>query len=363
MKRIFACILSLALLTVCLGACGAGETLATQPETKENTNKTEQESKAVTEEKKTEAKTEETAPATAAATEETGPKHMLDGKKVIFVGNSYTYYGNCVINKDVSLLKQSDRAHDRGYFYQICKNNGANVDVTNWTFATHGLSDLFGTCATTKSCKGKDHTTYLTDARYDYVFLQERTGTEESPVSSEQFLANVDKAAAFFRAANPDVKICFLVQQRMYEQNIGWLSVVKELPARGIDVIDWGGMVEGIIEGKIAVPGATQTYDRNSFVIKQSADDGYHPNMLTGYITAQMAYSAITGESAVGQDYAFATNAKLSSAFSPTTYITKYYKYDGATTNMKEIFASAADMAGLQTLMDQHLAAGEYKNR
>lgn len=29
---------------------------------------------------------------------------------------------------------------------------------------------------------------------------------------------------------------------------------------------------------------------------------------------------------------------------------------------MKAIFASAKDMEGLQKLMDQHLAAGEYRN-
>ena len=140
------------------------------------------------------------------------------------------------------------------------------------------------------------------------------------------------------------------------------MKALKEISEKGVTVLEWGALVEDVIDGKVQVPGSTTAYNRNSFVIKQSKDDGYHPNMLSGYITAQMAYCAITGESAVGQDYAFCTNASLQSAFNITNYISKYYKYQNAVTNMKEIFQSPADMKGLQELMDQYLASEAYKS-
>ena len=116
----------------------------------------------------------------------------------------------------------------------------------------------------------------------------------------------------------------------------------------------FGSLVEDVIAGRATVEGSELTYTRNSFIISQSASDGYHPNMLSGYLTSLMAYCAVTGESAVGQPYAFCTDSTVESAFNADTYVTKYYK-NGATTNMKEIFASETDMAGLQALADQYL--------
>ena len=64
-------------------------------------------------------------------------KQALSGKKIIFIGNSHTYYGNAVVQKGETVLTQSERSKDRGYFNQICKSNGISVSVTNWTFGNH----------------------------------------------------------------------------------------------------------------------------------------------------------------------------------------------------------------------------------
>ena len=50
----------------------------------------------------------------------TAAGELLDGKKVIFIGNSYVYYGNCVINPGRTPWKMEDRNKDKGYFYQLC---------------------------------------------------------------------------------------------------------------------------------------------------------------------------------------------------------------------------------------------------
>ena len=74
-----------------------------------------------------------------------------------------------VLEKKQSVLTQEARSNDKGYFYQICKNNGAEVAVTNWTFGNHTFTDLFEECSADRGCNGVDHSSYLTDRSFDYV--------------------------------------------------------------------------------------------------------------------------------------------------------------------------------------------------
>jgi hypothetical protein len=83
--------------------------------------------------------------------------------------------------------------------------------------------------------------------------------------------------------------------------------------------------------------------------------------VLAGYITAQMLYCALTGESAQGMDYSFWNDVQVHPSFDQTAYMAKYYDYD-PNTNFADIFASEADMAGIQTLIDQYLAEKAYRN-
>ena len=52
----------------------------------------------------------------------------LDGKRVIFIGNSYVYYGRTVINQSTSVMTQAERENDKGFFYQLCKENGYEIN-------------------------------------------------------------------------------------------------------------------------------------------------------------------------------------------------------------------------------------------
>ena len=97
----------------------------------------------------------------------------LDGKKILFIGNSYTHRGNAVIHKGYDALTQEERSNDQGYFYQICKENGIDVSVTNWCFGSHNITDTFAPACTCKTpCEGVDHPSYLTDRNFDYVAIQ-----------------------------------------------------------------------------------------------------------------------------------------------------------------------------------------------
>ena len=284
--------------------------------------------------------------------------NMLDGKKVIFIGNSHTYYGKTVLEKKQSVLTQEARSNDMGYFYQICKNNGAEVAVTNWTFGNHTFTDLFEECSADRGCNGVDHFSYLTDLSFDYVIMQQGT----SDISTDAFIDKCNMVMGVFRDANPDVKFVFLVARRVHEKNLKWLSGLKALDEQGVTIVDWGRLVDDVIKGKAEVPGATLKYNQNSFIVCKSASDGYHPNMLTGYITSLMTYCAITGESAEGQDYSFCGKYRLNREFNFSNFISSYYTYNGATTNFTEIFGSESDMKGIQQLIDRYLEEKAYMN-
>ncbi len=107
------------------------------------------------------------------------------------------------------------------------------------------------------------------------------------------------------------------------------------------------------------LPHAENTISKNSFIVHKSSADGYHPNQLTGYITALMTYIAITGESAVGQSYSFWNDTSLDGRFSPERFIETYYT-EGET-NYPAIFASEHDMQELQMLVDTYYAEKAYR--
>ena len=123
--------------------------------------------------------------------------------------------------------------------------------------------------------------------------------------------------------------------------------------------MDWGSIVYDLMNGNVTVPGAEQTYNKNSFVVAQSASDGYHQNVLSGYITAVSLFCAITGEKAVDQVYDFGDDHFILGDAALESYKAKYYKpgdntYDYST-NFIEILNSNADMEGILKVIDQYL--------
>ena len=100
------------------------------------------------------------------------------------------------------------------------------------------------------------------------------------------------------------------------------------------------------------MPGAKYIHNRWSYVISKTEGDGYHPSLLTGYVTALYVYCTITGESAVGQEYKFCKDVGFSS------YISKNYKINP--TNFDLILKSADDINGLQLLIDRYIEEKAY---
>ena len=291
-----------------------------------------------------ETKPTETDPGTnKPAMDHSAGKEKLNGKRVIFIGNSHTYYSKCVIDKGQSTAL-AGRTKDTGLFYQFCKVNGIDVDVTNYTFGVHQLSDFYsGSCAAGKH-DGYDHMAdFGGDFNYDYVILQQGTKYDHDLVAA------VESMAAPFKQANPDVKVLFMMHQLPYTRNYGWVNQVAQLKEAGVTVVNWGEMLHGILQGTETVPGTQQTFNANSFIISKSASDGYHPNLLVGYITALMTYCAITGEKAEGQPWKFVDQATIEA------YKASHYIYE-KNTNFDLVLQSEAEIKGFQKLIDQYMA-------
>lgn len=290
------------------------------------------------------------------ATEATEPwltgKEALQGKKVMIIGNSYTFCGYTVLTGDCTILRQDLRENDQGIFYQLCKANGIDVSVTNWAYGSHSLTDFFnGKCKAGRECDGMDHEMHITDPYFDYVIFQPHT---EKGYSGD-FAKYLEYMINFFREANPNVKFIMHVPHMAHNYNNKWVKDLDQLADLGIKVCDWGGLVYDILEGKTEVPGATQEYSYHTFVINWREDDGFHQNMLCGYLTSLMLYCAITGESAVGQPWEFTNDSSLNPKMDWEASKKLHYSYNPET-NFIEVLKSEADMRGLQQLADQYLA-------
>lgn len=256
----------------------------------------------------------------------------LDGKTVFVVGNSVVYYGNCVIHGNQG-------ESDAGYFYQLASSNGEETTVIDHTYPGKTLEYIYENYLSNLSAQEL--------AKADYVVLSEATkGNADLASDCEKIMALFPETAEFY----------FLCHPIMYENATATVDAVSNIRSMGITIVDWGQMVYDIYTGATEVPGATLTFDRCSFLkdnVGYPNGDKKHPNPLSGYITAQMLYSAITNRSAVYQDYSFCSDSSISTHFDFDEFIKTHYNGDKPT-NFDKIFASPKDMIGIQTLIDEY---------
>ena len=270
-------------------------------------------------------------------------KVSLDGKKVLFIGNSFVYYGGVVEHG-------SQKKTDKGFFYEICKANGENCTVYDCTYGSHHLYDFTSSGCKSGSCHdGADLLKGVPLSSIDYVFIS------ESGNNNANFVKDVKNVMKRFSSKT---KFVYLAHSYTYSKNhTKIINKLDDLQKLGVMIVVWGKLVDDVIDGRVSVPGATVKYKKTSFI--KNKGDTYHPNPLAGYITAQMAYCAVTGKSAVGQMpnlYSIGNSTKYGkSAVGYSEYISTHYK-SSSNTNFKTIMKSRADIEGLQTLMDKYLA-------
>lgn len=260
--------------------------------------------------------------------------NKLDGARVMFIGNSFTYYGYCTSTKNQIMFD------DQGYFHQVAAAMGDDVDVTSVTYGgavLHGsnkeksLYDILISSHPNHYSSGNELDPFYVQ---DYVIIQQ---AGENPSSNE---ASTRAIMALFP---PETKFCFFVHHHNVWRNHSYvLGTARTLRDEGSAIyLPVGHLIYEVWTGKAEVPGATLRYNQDSFCVNQP-NDRYHPNYLTGYLTALTVYYAITGKSIVDCPHGFVKTSL------------EYYK-DGATSNYPDILASDADMLGLKQLVERYV--------
>lgn len=253
----------------------------------------------------------------------------LDGTKAIFIGNSFIYFGNCVIYG-------SETKTDVGYFHQICKANGDDVTVYNYTFGGKDAKWIY-----------ENHLINTTEEfrnSIDYVFIS------ESIRNSSDIVERVSLVGDLFPNAKEKIFLSHASSAQSGEEQV--VKGINALKAEGYLIANWGSLVYDVWRGAVKVPDAACTYEKDSFIVNK--EDNHHQNLLSGYITAQMAYCVVSGVSAIGQNYSFCGDNGIHLRFGFEKFKQDFYNPNS--TNFDEIFASPSDMLGLQELMDQYIA-------
>lgn len=257
----------------------------------------------------------------------------LDGKNILVCGNSFIYYGYCVIEGNQKNL-------DYGYLYEIFKRNGDNVNVYDFVWGGRNLNWIYE-----NELKNADANLLKS---IDIVIMS------EAGENNENLIGIIKKIMALFEA---DTEFYYLNHAYTYQANHNHIkNTLPKLVDMGIPVADWGRIAYDLWTGAVKIPGSTINYNKDCFIVNKK--DQHHQNMLSGYITAQMAYCLMTGASAVGQEYEFCFDPSVKPNYDMTNYINKYY--NTGTTSMDKIFKSPTDMLGIQKLIDEYIREDNY---
>ncbi|MBR2347332.1 MAG: hypothetical protein IKA68_06995 [Clostridia bacterium] len=252
----------------------------------------------------------------------------LDGKNILFMGNSFVYYGFCII-------EGNQKSVDHGYLYQICKANGDEVNVYDYVWGGKDLKWIY------------DNHLSVADPEFlktiDIVFMSEAGNNNAS------LIEDIEEIQALFPETT---EFYYMSHAYVHQANTTHIKdAFPKLIEKGIPVGDWGAIAYDLWRGAVKFPESKITYNKETFI--KNKGDTYHQNMLSGYLTAQMAYCLATGVSAVGQDYSFCCDTSINSQFDVNKFIENHY--NEGTTNMDMVFESAYDMLEIQKLIDEYI--------
>ena len=224
----------------------------------------------------------------------------FDRKRIAFVGNSFTFFGKCVRANGFDSI-------DDGYFYSLARAFGDDVTVTNFTWGGASLwhkGDGFADRALYEKMK-ELHPAYYNNPdgleiedfyRQDAVVLQQ---------SGDCIAQTYEDAQLIMSLFTPETKFGFYITtyDAFHSFTPSFEAASKIRDAGGV-YIPLGHMIDDIIKGKAKGFSGTLDYDKNSFVVCREHDK-FHPNTLTGYLTALSTYCAFTQRDMSGAEHSF----------------------------------------------------------
>lgn len=267
----------------------------------------------------------------------------VSGKKILVIGNSMLFYGNCVNSGNQG-------GKDKGYLYRLIRAGGEKATVVDHTYPGKSLSYIYENYISKLSAKQL--------GEYDFVVMSEWAK------ENKDFIKDCKSIMSLFKNSTEFYYMC---HPMLYEYGLTSITdSLSQLRELGVEIVDWGRMVYNIYTAAETVEGSALKYNRETFIknnVGYINGDGYigagskgddkHPNPLSGYIAAQMLYSAITHRPAEYQDYSFCGDSSLHKYFDFDSFISAHYNGEKST-NFDKVFASAADMYGLQKVIDKY---------
>ena len=266
----------------------------------------------------------------------------LNKKRILFAGNSLTYYGEVVIN-------ESGRPTDKeGIFQKLAKSFGDETHVTNFTFGGAGFIDGRKSPASDgfpENCEQYGiyqlmlayHPNCYANAEgkpMDDYYAQDHLVLQQRGAAIADSYEQAKKIAALFP---PDTRFAFLVTH--YDARYSTYDSIKKSLGDGWTIKNAGELVRDLYEHKLEQ--LRYDYKKSDFVITK---DNIHQNFLTGYLKALGTYCALTEKSAVGADYSFVNRS------------TEFYNSPDET-QFDKVIDDAEEMLRLQSLLDGYLAA------
>ena len=261
----------------------------------------------------------------------------FDKKKIAFVGNSFTFFGKCV---DVNAFDSSDN----GYFWSLARAFGDDVTVTNFTWGGASLWHK-GDGIAPRALYEKMielHPAYYNNPQglpMDDFYRQDAVALQQS---GDCINETYEDARLIMQLFAPKTKFGFYITTydafHSFEPSF---DAARRIRDDGGAYIPLGHLVDDIINGRAYVPQSEFEYNKNSFVVCKEHDK-FHPNTLTGYLTAACVYCSFTQKDIINAEHSFVTVMDKS----------EFYTLDKS--NHDSIIASDKEMNALKALVKEY---------
>ncbi len=199
-------------------------------------------------------------------------------QRILFVGNSYLYYGDSLHN-DVVRMARAAYPDDK-FTYKSATISGAYLAHHN--IESHLEPGRLGV-----------------KEPFDVVVLQAHSTATTTPEKLEAFKASVAQMAKALEGAG--------AQTALY-MTPAYTKIHKKFDAGMIDAIDTGYTDAGNAAGALVIPvglAFEEAYARRPDIVLHKEYDGSHPTLLGTYLGAATVYAALYGKSAVGNSYTY----------------------------------------------------------
>lgn len=201
-------------------------------------------------------------------------------KQVLFVGNSYLYYGDSLHNHVVRLAKAADKENEKLYSYKSATISGSYLWHHNIeSYLKPGALGL--------------------KTPFDVVVLQGHSTSQTTPEKRKDFL---EKAEEFNELINNTGAKTALFMPWAYTEK--HKKYTPEMLTMNRD----GYTEAGNEIGALVIPAGLAfkvAYAKKPGIVLQKQYDGSHPDLLGTYLAACVTYAALYETSPVGNSYTY----------------------------------------------------------